>query len=174
MSARDKAKKLDENGLWNYALRALGRRAHSTGELKQKLALRADSTSALNATLAKLREYGFTDDRKFSETFAAARLENKGFGRSRVVRELRLRRVAPALAEQAVEKAFRGTDEQQLIRQFLERRYRGKDLRDFLAQEKNLAAAYRRLRMAGYSSSHVLSVLRQYSSKAEGWEEAEE
>lgn len=174
MAARGKAKKLDEHGLWEYALRALGRRAHSAGELKQKLAMRAESTSALNATLAKLREYGFTDDGKFSETFAAARLENKGFGRGRVLRELRLRRVAPGLAEQAVEKVFRGTNEQQLVRQFLERKFRGKDLNDFLAQEKNFAAAYRRLRMAGFSSSHVLAVLRQYSSKADDWEEAEE
>jgi regulatory protein len=174
MAARAKAEKFDEDGLWTYALRALGQRAHSAGELKQKLARRAESPAALRATLAKLREYGFTDDSKFAEAFAAARLENRGFGRGRVLRDLRSRRVASAIAEQAVEKAFRGTDERRLVREFLNRKYRGKDLRDFLADEKNLAAAYRRLRTAGFGSSSVLSVLKQYSNKADDWEEVEE
>jgi len=94
MAPRAKPKKLDENALWNYALRVLGQRAHSAGELKQKLAHRAQSPSVLSATLAKLREYGFTDDAKFSEAFAAVRLQNRGFGRYRVLRDLRSRRVA--------------------------------------------------------------------------------
>jgi regulatory protein len=174
MAARAKAEKLDENGLWTYALRALGRRAHSTAELRRKLAQRAESETALRATLAKLREYGFTDDSKFAEAFATARLENRGFGRSRVLRELRSRRIAPAVAEQAVEKAFRGTDEQRLVREFLARKYRGRDLRKFLADEKNLAAAYRRLRTAGFGSSSVFSVLKQYSRKVDDWQEVEE
>src|ERR1700761_2917522 len=118
MAPRAKPKKLDENALWNYALRVLGQRAHSAGELKQKLAHRAQSPRVLSSTLGKLREYGFTDDAKFSEAFAAVRLQNRGFGRYRVLRDLRSRRVAGALAEQAVEKAFSGTDESDLIRQF--------------------------------------------------------
>jgi regulatory protein len=174
MAARAQSKKLDENGLWSYALRALGQRAHSTGDLKRKLAPRAESPVVLAATLAKLREYGFTDDSKFSEAFATARLQNQGFGRARVLRDLRSRRVAPSIAEQAVQKAFHGTDEKQLIHQFLARKYRGKKLSDFLREEKNLAAAYRRLRTAGFSSSSVLTVLRQYSTKADDWEDAEE
>jgi regulatory protein len=173
MAARPKPKKLDENGLWSYALRALGQRAHSANELKRKLAQRAQSPTDLNAALAKLREYGFTDDARFSESFAAARLQNQGFGRSRVLRDLRSRRVAPSTAEQAIEKVFSGTDEQELIQQFLVRKYRGKNLAEFLAEEKNFAAVYRRLRTAGFRSSHVLSVLKRYWSKADEWVESE-
>ena len=173
MAAQTKRKKLDEEALWSYALRALGHRAHSANELQQKLSRRAQSSSVLRATLAKLREYGFTDDAKFSESFAAARLQNQGYGRSRVLRELRARRVTATLAERAVEKAFSGTDEQELIQQFLARKYRGKNLAGFLAEEKNLAAVYRRLRTVGFTSSRVLSVLKQYSSKAEDWSELE-
>jgi regulatory protein len=173
MAARTKPKKLDADGLWSYALRTLGHRAHSANELRQKLARRAESSSVLGATLAKLREYGFTDDAKFSESFAAARLQNQGFGRSRVLRELRSKRVEASLAERAVEKAFSGTNEQELIRQFLARKYRGKNLAGFLTEGKNLAAVYRRLRTAGFSSSPVLSVLKQYSTKTEDWSELE-
>jgi regulatory protein len=174
MAPRAKPKELDEDALWNYALRALGQRAHSAGELKQKLAVRAQSPGVLSATLAKLREYGFMDDAKFSEAFATARLRNQGFGRFRVLRELRSKRVGSALAEQAVEKAFSGSDENELIRQFLTRKYRGQDLVRFLSEEKNLASAYRRLRTAGFTSSGILSVLKRYSSKAQDWGELEE
>lgn len=173
MALRASRKKLNEDGLWSYALRALAQRAHSVHELKQKLAARAGSPAALNATLAKLREYGFTDDGKFSEALASARLQNQGFGRLRVLRELRLKRVSSTLAERAVEKTFSGVDEQGLIHQFLARKYRGKDLAEFLKEEKNLAGAYRRLRTAGFNGSLVLSVLKQYSAKAGEWGEIE-
>ncbi len=107
--------KLDESGLWDYALRLLAHRSYSMGELKRKLSLRANSATAVVATVAKLREYGLADDTKFAETFAGSRLRNRGFGRSRVLQELRGRCVSQSLANEVVEKAFAGTDEIQLI-----------------------------------------------------------
>jgi regulatory protein len=165
---------LDENSLWEYALRALRQRAHSSGEIKQKLAKRADSPNTLNAVMTKLREYGLADDHKFSEAFASARLQNRGFGRFRVLQDLRAKRVAPAVAEGAVNKTFAGTDEQQLIDQFLSRKYRAVDLKQFLQEDKNLASAYRRLRTAGFSSGGSLAALKRYSRQAEDWSEPEE
>lgn len=137
-------------------------------ELKQKLSRRAVSPEELGAVLVKLREYGLTDDRKFSEAYAETRLRNRGFGQRRVLRELRAKRVAAGIAGQAVERAFAGTDEEQLIEQFLARKYRGKDLASFLGEQKNLASAFRRLRVAGFGGTAALSVLRRYTRKAEG------
>ncbi len=159
-----KPRKLDTDGLWNYALRALGTRAHSANELKQKLSRRAESSDALDATVSKLGEYGLTDDAKFSETLASARLQSQGFGRFRVLNELRTKRVAQPVADAAIEKAYSGTEEVELIKNFLNRKYRGKDLASFLREQKNLASAYRRLRVAGFSSSGSLSVLKRYST----------
>jgi regulatory protein len=170
MAGRRTPSKLDETGLWNYALRLLTRRAYSSGELKQKLAARAERYSDVNATMSKLGEYGFADDRKFSEALAGSRLQNQGFGKFRILHELRSKRVAPTIAAEAVEKVFDGTDELRLIQNFLERKYRGKDLAQFLQQEKNLASAYRRLRTAGFSSTGSITVLRRYSRKAEEWD----
>jgi len=164
-------RKLDAEGLWEYALRLLGQRAHSAGEVKQKLARRALSIADVSAAMVKLREYGLADDMKFSEAFAAARLQNRGFGRFRVLRELQSKRVPRSTAESAVEIAFSGTDELQLIEQFLVRKYRGSDLGALFKNEKNLAAAYRRLRLAGFSSNNSLSVLRRYANSAEEWNE---
>lgn len=174
MAARRIAKKLNDTELWDYALRVLARRAHSSGELKQKLKLRAQSAADVDVTLSKLREYGFADDTKFSEAFAGSRLQNQGFGKLRVLHELRAKRIAPAVAAKAVEKTFEGTDELQLIQNFIDRKYRGKNLKQFLQEEKNLASAYRRLRNAGFSSNGSITVLKRYSRSTDEWDAGSE
>jgi regulatory protein len=171
---RSKPKKYDAEALWSYALRALGQRAQSSYELRQKLAFRAENPAALQEVLTKLREYGFADDAAFSETFASSRLNNQGFGKQRVLRDLQAKRVPAAVAGQAVERTFAGTDEKELAIQFLRRKYRGKDLAVFLKEEKNLAAAFRRLRTAGFSARVSLEVLKERAGRAEEWEPMEE
>lgn len=174
MAIRRSPKKLDAEGLWEYALRVLAQRGHSANELKQKLSRRSESAGEVSSVMAKLREYGLLDDKKFSEAFASTRLQNQGFGRYRVLRDLRSRRIAPEVAEAAVEKTFSGTEEPKLIRQFLERKYRNRNLSEFLKEEKNLAAVYRRLRTAGFSASGSISVLKRYTRAAEDWSEIPE
>ena len=171
METRRAPKKLASEALWDYALRLLGQRPYSAAELKQKLLRRADSPAAATTVIAKLREYGLADDAKFSEAFATARLQNKGFGRMRVLRDLQAKRVAPSIAKTAVEKTFSGVEETDLAKRYLERKYRGKNLAELFREEKHLAAAYRRLRTAGFSGRASLSVLKSYSAFAEELED---
>ena len=96
--------RLDASALWEYAVRALAGRAHSTGELREKLRRKSQTEADVDSVLARLKEYKYLDDRKYAETFASARLENQRFGRNRVLRDLRQRRVAPAVAERTVAK----------------------------------------------------------------------
>src|SRR3954451_8427925 len=173
MAVPAKPKKLSPEELWNYALRLLGRRPYSVAELKAKLSRRSHSVSALAETLGKLREYGMADDEKFSEAFASSRLQNDGFGRSRVLRDLRAKRVPSSIAEQAVEKTFEKTEEPKLAAQFLQRKYRNKNLRELLKDEKQFASAYRKLRISGFSSAISLSLLRSYSHETADWIEPE-
>ena len=173
MGAFRRLKKLDSEELWNYALRVLGDRAHSAAELRRKLVLKAASSADVPPLLVKLREYNLLDDRKFSEAYASSRLQNQGFGRFRVLRELHAKQVPAKLAEQAVSAAFAETDDHQLAAAFIARKYRGKDLPVFLAEEKNLASAYRRLRTAGFNAQTSLAVLKQYSHRTEDWSELE-
>ncbi|MGI9072148.1 MAG: regulatory protein RecX [Bryobacteraceae bacterium] len=174
MAVRGKPKKLDSGGLWEYALRVLGQRAHSANELRQKLSKRSESAADVAAVMGKLRDYGLADDTKFSEAFASSRLQNQGFGRFRVLRDLRSKRVSGNIAEAAVEKTFAGRDEAELIQRFLERKYRGKKLDEFLKEEKNLASVYRRLRTAGFSSGKSFSILKRYAHQIEDWSALEE
>jgi regulatory protein len=165
-----KQSKLDESALWDYALRILARKSYSAAEIKQKLNQRAAAISDVAVVLTKLREYGFADDEKFSETFALSRLRNQGFGRSRVLRDLGAKRVSPKVAQHAIEKTFAGTSEAELIDNFLARKYRSKDLTVFLKEEKNLASAYRKLRVAGFTSNATLAALKRHAKRAADWE----
>src|SRR5205085_6170016 len=128
-------KRLDSEALMSYALRSLGSRAHSSGELRQKLARRAEHAEDVEAVIGKLKDSGYLDDRRYAESYASSRLENEGHGRSRVLRDLRQRRIAPALAEKTVESTFRETDEVDLIEAYLKRKLRAKDLASWLSEE---------------------------------------
>ena len=165
--AERKPRRLDQCALWDYALRALGGRAHSVAELKEKLRGRAERVSDADAVLARLKEYGYLDDRKFASNYSAARLERQGFGRARVLRDLQQRKVARQVAETAVQETFRETNEAELVEEFLRRKYRREKLGEFLAEPRNLASAYRRLRVAGFSSGAVLGVLKSHAREAD-------
>jgi regulatory protein len=158
---------LDRDKLLNVALRALGGRAHSSGELREKLRRRAQSNEDVDAVLAKLKEAGYLNDRRFAENYASARLQNQGLGKMRVLRDLRQRRVAPKLAEQVTEQTYQETKEASLIEEFLRRKYRGKKLGEFLSEEKNLAGAFRRLRYAGFSAGESIRVLKRFAGQPE-------
>src|SRR5579871_2430171 len=168
-----KAKLLPPDQLMSLGLRALGGRAHSIGELRQKLMRRAERAEDVEAVLAKLKEAGYLDDRRYAESYAAARLENEGLGKIRVLRDLRQRRVAGALAEKVAEETYKDSNEADLIDVFLKRRYRGKQLHTFLAEEKNLAAAFRRLRYAGFSAGASIRALKRYAKQADELESLE-
>lgn len=165
---------LDEAALFEYALRALGGRGHSIGELREKLRRKAEQPQAVDAVLARLKQYGYVNDRKFADSYASARLSGQGHGRQRVLGDLSRKRVPPIVARQAVEEAFRGVDETAQIEQYLARRYRGKDLPAVLAEPKGLASAYRRLRTAGFGASNCIIVLKRYAARADTLEELED
>lgn len=165
---------LDRDKLLNVALRALGARAHSTGELRAKLRRRAGNDEDVEAVLAKLKEAGYLNDRRFAESYAAARLEDQGLGKMRVLRDLSQHRVAPEVAAQVTEKTYADTDEANLIEEFLRRKYRGKKLSDFLSEQKNLAAAFRRLRYAGFSAGQSIRVLKRFSNQPEALDALEQ
>jgi regulatory protein len=155
---------LDAEGLWNYALKSAGARAQSTGEMRTKLKQRALRAEDVEATIDKLKEYGFLDDRRYAENFASARLENEGFGKQRALRDLAHRRVPPAVAEGAVEEIYGGTDETALIEAFIRRRYRNADREKLFREDKDLASAFRRLRTAGFRTSAVITVLKRFAA----------
>jgi regulatory protein len=167
-------KKLDVDGLWSYSLKLLGGRALSTGEMRQKLIIRAEKEADVEFTISKLRDYGYLNDTRFAESYAALRRDDQGFGRMRVLRDLRQRRVAPNVAGDAVQQAFESTDEIQQIEAYLERKYRNVDLGELLQEDKKLQSVFRRLRYAGFSAGASVRVLKRYAAQADRLEDEPE
>ncbi len=166
-------RRLDAERLWNYALRLLAGRAYSTGELREKLRRRAQREADVDYALAHLKDLGDLDDRRFAESFATARLSGDKLGSTRVVQDLRRRRVAPALAERTVRAVYQGVDETALIEDWVRRKYRTAVREGLFAADKDLAAAYRRLLHAGFKSGEIIRVLKRFAKNPDlldAWE----
>jgi regulatory protein len=158
----------------NYAARGLSARAQSLSELRARLKRRAACDEDVTDVLARLKEAGMLNDRQFAGSFANWRKENQGLGKTRVMRDLMARRVAPAVAQEAVNAAFEGSDEVAMIEQFLAKKFRGKDLGALLQEDKNLASAFRKLRLAGFSAGNSIRVLKRYAAEAERLEDMDD
>lgn len=167
MQQKQPPRRLDAGRLWDYALKSLAGRAHSTGELREKLRRRAERAEDVDAVLARLKEDGYLDDRRFAENFAAARLSNEKFGRTRVLRDLRQRRVAPALAERTVHQVYDDVNEAALIEDWVRRKYRLAPREALFQEDKDMAAAYRRLLRAGFRTGDILRVLKRFAKNPE-------
>lgn len=167
MTGERKPRPLDAEGLWQYALKALAGRAHSAGELKEKLRRRAERVSDVDDVIARLKEHGYLDDKRFAEGFASARLSNERFGRGRVLRDLRQRRVAPAVAESTVRRVYEDVDEQALIEEWIRRKHRMAPREGLFQDEKDLAAAYRRLLRAGFRTGEIVRALKKFAKNPE-------
>src|ERR1051326_4782392 len=167
-------KPLDVEGLMNYAARALSARAYSISELKTRLKKRAARQEDVEEVLGRLKRGGVLNDRRLAGSFAEWRRDNQGMGKHRVMRDLMNRRVAPAVAREAVAAAYEGTNEPAMIQAFLEREFRGKDLGSLLKEEKHLASVFRKLRGAGFSAGNSIRVLKRYVAEAERLEEMDD
>ena len=162
-----RVRKLASGALWEYALKVIGGRAHSTGEMREKLRRRAERAADVDDILARLKDHGYLDDRRYAESFAAARLSNDKLGKTRVLQDLRQRRVAPALAEQTVRQVYRDVNETALIEEWIRRKYRLASREGLFQEDKDLAAAYRRLLRAGFRSGEIVRVLKRFARNPE-------
>jgi len=159
--------KLAADGLFDYAVRVLANRARSSDELRFQLRRRAASLSDIEPVIDRLKDLGYLNDERFAEMYTAMRVDNDGFGRDRVLRDLRKRQVAARLAEQAVSRAFEGRDEQEMVAVYVERRMPSIVAGGHTGDAGKLAAAYRKLRRAGFSPGAILTVLKRFAARPE-------
>lgn len=152
---------LDEAGLYDYAVRALGRLMRTEAELRRLIERRAEpderGRETVGAVLKRLREHGYLNDAAYAETYARLRQENEKFGARRVRQDLRQKGVRDELAEQAIEARYGATNEETLARQHLERKHIQKP-----SNEKEAARVIRRLVAAGFSTALIYRILRQW------------
>ena len=160
-------RKLAPEQLFEYAVQCLGRRAFASDELAVKLRARAVRPADVEETIVRLKDIGYLDDRRFAESYALNRAENDGFGRMRVLSDLRARRVPAAIAETAVAQVFEDKSEGELIDAYIDRKMSSLRAGGKVDDERKLASAWRRLRRAGFSSGGVLAALKRLAARPE-------
>ncbi len=155
----------DEAALYQAAVRALMRRAHSVHEMRAYLARRAARPSLAAAVIARLRAEALLDDARYAREFTRQRAEHRRQGRYRIARELRARGVPDRHIEAALEAYFAEADESALLRERLARHLRkmgarrGKEL-----EQRRLASLYRSLLRAGFSADDIRKEFRNLRS----------
>jgi regulatory protein len=146
-----------ETQLYDAAIRALMRRAHSIHEMKQKLSRRTDNKLLVQVVMARLKENGLIEDARYAKQFARHRAESRRQGKFRIARELRARGVPDRHIEAALADLSAQTDESALVRARIERK-----LRSFGGEidDRKFASIYRSLLRAGFPADLIRRELR--------------
>src|SRR5215813_7418067 len=160
--SRAKKKVYTEEELYEYAVRALGRRMRSVAELKRLLRQQVDADTELGQTLVeliirKLKDQGYLNDAKYAAAYSSFRLDNEKFGRMRVVTDLKIRGVHREVIETAVSAAFNEVNEEKQARAYLERKRLQKP-----QDQKQTARIFRQLVRAGFRSKTIFTILKKW------------
>jgi regulatory protein len=153
---------LNEAGLFDYAMKALGRRMRSEAELRRLMKTRVEADArgeaAITAVVARLKDYGYLNDASFAETYARLRQENEKLGVRRVRLDLQQKGVHSDLIAETLDARYGQTNEEALAREHLERKRIRKP-----ENEKETARVMRRLVAAGFSTGVIYKILRQWN-----------
>lgn len=138
-------------------------------ELRRLMATRAEpgepGARAIDAVIARLIELRYLSDAQFAADYTRIRKEGGKLGRRRVEQDLAHKGIARELASTALDAAYEGTDELALARDYCDRKRIKKPEGD-----KEQARVMGRLLRAGFSSSTVFRVLRDWGAEVEEFE----
>ena len=134
---------LNEAGLYDYAVKSLGRAMRTEAELRRLMQRRVEpgerGEAAIAAAVARLRQ------------------ENEKLGVRRVRQDLQQKGVDSELIAETLEARYGQTSEEALAREHLERKRLHKP-----ENEKETARIMRRLVAAGFSPGVIYKILRQW------------
>jgi regulatory protein len=152
---------LNEAGLHEYAVKALGRHMRTEAELRRLMKARVEpgerGEAVMDAVVVRLKEYGYLNDQSFAETYARLRQENQKLGERRVRQDLQQKGVGAELITETLDARYGQTNEEALAREHLGRKRIRKP-----ANEKETARVMRRLVTAGFSTGVIYKILRQW------------
>jgi len=135
----------------DFALARLARRAHSEGELAQKMTRAGYETDEIEQTLNYLRERRYVDDDAFARDYSRAHAERRRWGPARIAQRLRLLKLSETHIEAALAETFPDGERdnaERALERFLETdRHRVSPL----PGDKRRARAYRHLLARGFA-----------------------
>lgn len=151
----------DEAMLYEYAVGALGRKMRTVAELKRLMRERVKSQEEgqllVEVVIAKLKEQKYLNDTNYAESYSRFRKENEKFGRMRVVQDLKIKGVHRDIIDKTVGAAYQDVNEEQLAREYLQRKRIRKP-----ATRPEAAKAFRSLARAGFTSRVIFRILKSW------------
>lgn len=152
----------DEAALYDYAVTSLGRRMRTVAELKRLMRTRVEpgepGAAIIEAVIARLKEQKYLNDSRYAAAYSLYRQTNEKFGRRRVITDLKVKGVHADVIETAVAAAYEEVNEEQLARQFLDRKRLKKP-----ANGRESARVFRMLVRAGFASGTIFKILKQWN-----------
>jgi regulatory protein len=152
---------LDDDALYNYAVKLLGQQMRTVAEVKRLLRRRvepgATGDARIESVIARLKEYRLLNDTAYAQDYAKLRQENASFGKRRVQQDLRRKGVQADVIAKTLGAAYEGVSEEELARRHLERKRIRKP-----AGEKEAARVARLLMRAGFSMGTIVRILRKW------------
>ena len=147
------------------AVKLLAAKPRSVAELRERLLEKewADE-AAVDAALAKLKEYGYLDDERFAFGYASYRVKQKPVGRQRLARDLQMKKVDRQTSEEALELVFTETPEAELVDRAIEKRIR---LRGRPRTRQEVKSLFDHLLRLGFSYDLIMDKVRAASSPDE-------
>lgn len=153
---------LNEDALYEYAVRLLGQQMRTVAELKRLLRRRVEpgepGDAAMNAVVARLTDHRYLDDAAYAQDYTKLRQENASLGRRRVQQDLMRKGVHATVIAKTLDGAYENLDEEALARRHLERKRVPKP-----ENEKQAARVMRMLMRAGFSSAVIYRILRRWN-----------
>jgi regulatory protein len=121
------------------AVKLLAAKPRSIAELRERLLEgRGSSKAAVEIVIARLREYGYLDDERFAVGYASLKVRQRPVGKRRLQRDLMLKKVDRAVADEALDLVFAETSEEELIDRAIEKRIRARGRPKTRAEAKSL------------------------------------
>ncbi len=163
--AKKKSAPLDEPGLYDFAVKALGRRMRTVAELKRLMRSRVESgepgeaqgESKIDRVIARLKEQRYLNDTSYATSYARLRQENQSFGKRRVRQDLVQKGVHAEVIAKTLDAAYEEVNEEELARRHLERKRVRKP-----ANDKEAARVMRMLVRAGFSTGVIFRILKKW------------
>ncbi|WP_213805551.1 RecX family transcriptional regulator [Granulicella sp. dw_53] len=159
-----KREPVGEAGLFDYAVGVLARRMRTVRDLRRLMRNRAEEGEAgeraMDAVCVRLKDLGYLSDTRFAADYTRLRKENEKFGRRRVQQDLMQKGVQKELIATTLAKAYDEVDEVGLAREYVARKRMKKP--SGVNAQKETARVMGRLMRAGFSSSTIYKVLREW------------
>ena len=135
----------------------LARRPYSIAEIRRVLEKKYPEGEQVSEAIARLRELGYLDDRKFAEQYAYSLAQNRAFGPHRLRRELKGKLVNHQEIESAVQRAYQETPEQTLLERALDKKVR--NIRLPLSRTKFHSLCQSLMRL-GFNAGDIIKAVR--------------